>query len=77
MILYSAIDLKKYMMELTYARADFLFLIVLQGLSVDMASFLYQLVRVEALKINAQILLPYGILLTQFLHSILVPSQLT
>ncbi|KAB1219944.1 hypothetical protein CJ030_MR3G022833 [Morella rubra] len=61
-------------MEVTYGRAEFLYMVVVQGLHVDMASFIYQSVRAEALKIDAQISLPYGVLLTQFLHNLMVPE---
>ena len=74
LILYSTIDPKKHMTELSYGRAEFLYMVVVRGLHVDMASFIYQCVRAEALKTNAQISLPYGVLLTQFLHNLMVPK---
>ncbi|KAB1215855.1 hypothetical protein CJ030_MR4G010931 [Morella rubra] len=59
-------------MEVTYGRAEFLYMVVVRGLHVDMASFIYQSVCVEALKTDAQISLPYGVLLTQFLHNLML-----
>ncbi|KAB1226413.1 hypothetical protein CJ030_MR1G014120 [Morella rubra] len=48
--------------------------VVKHGLPVDMASYIYQSVRAMALKTDAQISLPHGILLTQFHHALLVPE---
>ncbi|KAB1206767.1 hypothetical protein CJ030_MR7G013486 [Morella rubra] len=48
---------------------------VVQGQPIDMASYIYQTVRVEAMKTDLQILLPYDVLLTQFLHAMLVPKS--
>ncbi|KAB1215870.1 hypothetical protein CJ030_MR4G010973 [Morella rubra] len=42
-------------MELSYGRAEFIYLVVVWGLPVDMASYIYQSVRAEALKNDAQI----------------------
>ncbi|KAB1213076.1 hypothetical protein CJ030_MR5G019247 [Morella rubra] len=77
LILCSAIDLKKHTTEVTYGRAEFLYMVVVRGLPIDMASFNHQYVRVEALKTDAQILLPYGVLLTHFLHNLMVPEVST
>ncbi|KAB1199743.1 hypothetical protein CJ030_MR0G013875 [Morella rubra] len=74
LILCSTIDPKKHTTELSYGRAEFLYMVVVRGLHVDMASFIYQCVRAEALKTDAQISLPYGVLLTQFLHNLMVPE---
>ncbi|KAB1205936.1 hypothetical protein CJ030_MR7G016916 [Morella rubra] len=74
LILCSTIDPKKHTTEVTYGRAEFLYMVVVWGLHVDMASFIYQSVRAEALKTDAQISLPYGVLLTQFLHNLMVPE---
>ncbi|KAB1202655.1 hypothetical protein CJ030_MR8G020275 [Morella rubra] len=74
LILCSTIDLKKHTTEVTYGRAEFLYMVVVRGLHVDMASFIYQSVCVEALKTDDQISLPYGVLLTQFLHNLMVPE---
>ncbi|KAB1206644.1 hypothetical protein CJ030_MR7G001542 [Morella rubra] len=74
LILCSTIDPKKHTTEVTYGRAEFLYMVVVRGLHVDMASFIYQFVYAEALKIDAQISLPYGVLLTQFLHNLMVPE---
>ena len=74
LILCSTIDPKKYTMELSYGRAEFLYMVVVRGLHVDMTSFIYQCVRAEALRTDAQILWPYGILLTQFLYNLMVPE---
>ncbi|KAB1201635.1 hypothetical protein CJ030_MR0G002163 [Morella rubra] len=74
LILCSTIDPKKHTTELSYGRAEFLYMVVVRGLHVDMASFIYQSVRAEALKTDAQISLPYGVLLTQFLHNLMVPE---
>ncbi|KAB1226383.1 hypothetical protein CJ030_MR1G015959 [Morella rubra] len=65
---------KKHTIELSYSGAEFMYLVVVQGLPVDMASYIYQSVRAEALKTDAQISLPHEILLTQFLHALLVPE---
>ncbi|KAB1213199.1 hypothetical protein CJ030_MR5G024785 [Morella rubra] len=79
LILCSTIDPKKHTTEVTYGRAEFLYMVVVRGLHVDMASFIYQSIRAEALKTDAQISLPYGVLLTQFLHNLMMRAvmQLT
>ncbi|KAB1207607.1 hypothetical protein CJ030_MR7G022909 [Morella rubra] len=74
LILCSAIDPRKHTTELSYSRAEFLYLVVVRGLPVDMTSYIYQFVRAEALKTYALNSLPHGILLTQFLHAMLVPE---
>ncbi|KAB1216542.1 hypothetical protein CJ030_MR4G023045 [Morella rubra] len=76
LILCSTIDPKKHTTELSYGRAEFLYMVVVQGLHVDMASFIYQCVRAEALKTDAQISLPYGVLLTQFLHNLMLTHEM-
>ncbi|KAB1206008.1 hypothetical protein CJ030_MR7G009237 [Morella rubra] len=53
LILCSAIDPRKHTMELSYSRAEFLYLVVVWGLPVDMASYIYQSIRAEALKTDA------------------------
>ncbi|KAB1212635.1 hypothetical protein CJ030_MR5G009677 [Morella rubra] len=72
--LCSTIDLRKHTTELSYSQAEFLYLVVFRGLPVDMASYIYQSVRAEALKTDVVISLLHGILLTHFLHSLLVPE---
>lgn len=73
LILCSTIDPKKYMTKLAFHRAEFLYLVVVQG-EPDMASYIYQTVRVEALKTDTGISLPYDILLTHLIHIMLVPK---
>ncbi|KAB1223275.1 hypothetical protein CJ030_MR2G002410 [Morella rubra] len=51
-----------------------MYLVVVWGLSVDMTSYIYESVRAETLKTNAQISLSYKILLTEFLHALMVPE---
>ncbi|KAB1220037.1 hypothetical protein CJ030_MR3G001926 [Morella rubra] len=75
-------DLEEPSMEVTVRNVQIifspdelsLFLGYCMGLHVDMASFIYQSVRAEALKTDAQISLPYGVLLTQFLHNLILPE---
>ncbi|KAB1219507.1 hypothetical protein CJ030_MR3G012303 [Morella rubra] len=64
LILYSAINSKKHTTELSYDRAEFLYLVVVYGELVYMASYIYQTVCAEAMKTDSQISLSYGILLT-------------
>ncbi|KAB1203449.1 hypothetical protein CJ030_MR8G026779 [Morella rubra] len=71
LILCSSIDPKKHTTELSYSRAEFLYLAVVRGLPVDIASYIYLSIRAEALKTDATISLPHGILLTQFLHAMM------
>ncbi|KAB1218831.1 hypothetical protein CJ030_MR3G007330 [Morella rubra] len=75
LILCSSIDPKKHTTELSYSRAEFLYLVVVRGLPVDIASYIYLSIRAEALKTDATISLPHGILLTQFLHAMMVPES--
>ncbi|KAB1225196.1 hypothetical protein CJ030_MR1G016590 [Morella rubra] len=75
LILCSSIDPKKHTTELSYSRAEFLYLAVVRGLPVDIASYIYLSIRAEALKTDATISLPHGILLTQFLHAMMVPES--
>ncbi|KAB1228117.1 hypothetical protein CJ030_MR4G013719 [Morella rubra] len=75
LILCSSIDPKKHTTELSYSRAEFLCLVVVWGLPVDIASYIYLSIRAEALKTDATISLPHGILLTQFLHAMMVPES--
>ncbi|KAB1219578.1 hypothetical protein CJ030_MR3G011162 [Morella rubra] len=74
LILCSFIDPKKHTTELSYSRAEFMCFVVVQRLPIDLASYIYQVVRAKALQTDAQYLLPYGILLTQFLHAMMVPE---
>ncbi|KAB1212504.1 hypothetical protein CJ030_MR5G019087 [Morella rubra] len=67
---------KKHTIELSYRGAEFIYLVVVQGLPVDMASYIYQFVRAMALKTDAQISLPHGILLTQFHHALLLTQRM-
>ncbi|KAB1215954.1 hypothetical protein CJ030_MR4G023646 [Morella rubra] len=46
-----------------------------EGLPVDIASYIYMSIRAEALKTDATISLLHGILLTQFLHAMMVPES--
>ncbi|KAB1219727.1 hypothetical protein CJ030_MR3G019180 [Morella rubra] len=75
LILCSSIDPKKHTTELSYSRAEFLYLAVVRGLPIDIASYIYLSIRAEALKTDATISLPHGILLTQFLHAMMVPES--
>ncbi|KAB1209659.1 hypothetical protein CJ030_MR6G007892 [Morella rubra] len=72
LILCSAINPKKHTTELSYYQAEFMYLVVVQGELVDLASYIYQTFCSKALKTDPQISLPYGVLLTQFLHAVLV-----
>ncbi|KAB1200233.1 hypothetical protein CJ030_MR0G007797 [Morella rubra] len=65
---------RKHTAELSYSRVEFLYLVVVRGLLVDMTSYIYQSIRAEALKTNAMNSLLREILLTQFLHAMLVPE---
>ncbi|KAB1226512.1 hypothetical protein CJ030_MR1G018142 [Morella rubra] len=42
-------------MELSYGLAEFMYLVVVRGLPVDMASYIYQSVHAEVLKTDAHI----------------------
>lgn len=75
LILCPSIDPKKYTIELSYSRAEFLYLAIVRGLPVDIASYIHLSIRAEALKIDATISLPHEILLTQFLHVMMVPES--
>ncbi|KAB1220147.1 hypothetical protein CJ030_MR3G011998 [Morella rubra] len=75
LILCSSIDPKKHTTELSYSRAEFLYLAVVRGLPFDIASYIYLSIRAEALKTDATISLPHEILLTQFLHAMMVPES--
>ncbi|KAB1219247.1 hypothetical protein CJ030_MR3G001270 [Morella rubra] len=74
LILCSTIDLKKHTTELSYDRAEFMYLVVVWGLPVDMTSYIYPSVLVEALKTDVQISLTYRVLLIEFLHAMMVPE---
>ncbi|KAB1203009.1 hypothetical protein CJ030_MR8G024570 [Morella rubra] len=68
LILCSAIDPKKHTNEPAFHR------VIVWREPVDMALYIYQTVRVKALKTNTGISLSYDILLTYFLHAMLVPE---
>ena len=75
LILCSSIDPKKHTTELSYSRAEFPYLVVVRGLLVDITSYIYMSIRAEALTTDDTISLPHEILLTQFLHTIMVPES--
>lgn len=74
LILCFTIDPKKHTMEMSYGRDEFMYLVVVRRLLVDMTSYIYQNVRAEVLKTDVQISLPHRIFLTQFLYAMLVPK---
>ncbi|KAB1221383.1 hypothetical protein CJ030_MR2G013107 [Morella rubra] len=76
LILCSAIDPRKHTTELSYGWAKFLYLVVIRGQPVDMESYIYQTIHAKALKTDVQISLSYGILLTQFLHTMLPTHEM-
>ncbi|KAB1216534.1 hypothetical protein CJ030_MR4G023053 [Morella rubra] len=65
LILCSTIDPNRHTTELSFGRAEFMYLVVVRRLPVDMTSYIYQFVR-------AQISLPYKVLLIEFLQAMMV-----
>lgn len=73
LILSYYIDPKKHTTKVSFHRAEFMYLIA-WGEPIDLASYILQTISTKALLHDTVVSLPYGVLLIQFLHALLVPE---
>ncbi|KAB1209759.1 hypothetical protein CJ030_MR6G005324 [Morella rubra] len=72
LILSYYIDSKKHTTEVSFHQAEFMNLVAWEE-PIDLALYIFQTVRTQALS-HDSVSLSYGVLLTQFLHAMLVPE---